>query len=93
VTYVEPVYPDPARKKDIRGQVRIDVFIGKDGHVQRVEPISGNPVLLEGARQAIMQWIYKPTLLNGEPIEANVEAELWFPKSMTPRRSGSIRCG
>jgi len=92
VAQVEPVYPDVAKKKGIRGQVRIDVFIGKDGHVQRLEPISGNPLLVEAARQAIMQWVYKPTLLNGEAIEVNIEAELWFPKSMAPRRR-SVRCG
>jgi TonB family protein len=60
VTQVEPVYPDAAKKQGIRGQVRIDVFIGKDGRVQRLEPISGNPVLVEAARQAIMQWVYNP---------------------------------
>ena len=92
VTQVETVYPDSAKKKGIRGQVRIDVFIGKDGHVQRLEPISGNPLLVEAARQAIVQWFFEPTLLNGEPVEVNIEAELWFPKSMAPRRR-RVRCG
>jgi TonB family protein len=92
VTQVEPVYPAAAKKKGVRGQVRVDVFIGKDGHVQRLEPISGSPVLVEAARQAIMQWVYKPTLRNGEPIEVNIEAEFWFPNSMGPRRTAA-RCG
>jgi protein TonB len=92
VTQVEPVYPDAAKKQGIRGQVRIDVFIGKDGRVQRLEPISGNPVLVEAARQAIMQWVYKPTLVNGEPIEVVIEAELWFPKFIAPRKR-NVRCG
>jgi hypothetical protein len=92
VTWVEPIYPEAAKKKDIRGEVRLDAVVGKDGHVLCLEPISGNQLLVDAAKHAMMQWVYRPTLLNGEPIEVVLEVKVWFPKSME-KRVRSIRCG
>lgn len=92
MTWVEPIYPDAAKKKGIRGEVRLDAVIGKDGHVLRLEPIGGNALLVDAAKHAITQWVYRPTLLNGEPIEVVLEVQVWFPKSME-KRSSSISCG
>src|SRR3974390_1616263 len=75
----EPVYPTTAKKKGIRGAVHLDVTIAKDGHVTNIQVISGNPILVEAAKSAVQQWIYRPTLLNGEPIEVIMEVCLFFP--------------
>jgi TonB family protein len=66
---VDPVYPSLAQQARIQGVVRFTAIIGKDGSVQSLTLVSGHPLLIESARQAVMQWVYKPTLLNGEPVE------------------------
>ncbi len=62
-----------AKKKGIQGAVRMDAVIGKNGRVVHLQSISGNPVLVDAAKDAVMQWVYRPTLLNGEPIEVIIE--------------------
>lgn len=69
ISKVDPVYPVSAKKKGIQGAVWLDAVIGKDGHVASVQSISGHPMLVDAAKGAVMQWFYRPTLLNGEPIE------------------------
>jgi hypothetical protein len=49
--------------------VWLDAVIGKRGHGASVQSISGNPVLVDAAKDAVLQWVYQPTLLNGEPME------------------------
>ena len=61
--------------------MRLDVTIGKDGHVIEVESISGNPALVDAAKQAVLQWAYTPTLLNGDPIEGIIEVDVPFGRS------------
>jgi len=69
VSKVEPVYPAAARRNGVQGAVWLDAVIGEDGRVVGVQPISGNPVLMDAAKGAVMQWVYRPTLLNGGPIQ------------------------
>ncbi len=66
---VDPVYPPLARQARIQGVVRFKVTIGKDGHVSNIVLVSGHPLLVEAAKEAVRQWIYRPTLLNGDPVE------------------------
>jgi len=66
---VDPVYPALAMQARIQGVVRFSAIIGKDGSIQDLTLVSGHPLLVESARQAVKQWIYRPTLLNGEPVE------------------------
>lgn len=66
---VQPQYPMEARAKGIRGEVILAVRIGRDGNVTQLVPISGDPILIEAAVQAVRQWKYKPYLVNGEPVE------------------------
>ena len=83
-----------AKKNGIQGSVRLDVVIGKDGHVVNVELVSGDPVLVGAAKHAVMQWVYRPTLLNGEPIEVVLEVHVLFvcPQStQAPPRSAAPR--
>jgi TonB family protein len=64
-----PIYPALAKQARIQGTVQFTAIIGKDGHIQNLELLSGHPLLVESAVQAVKLWEYKPTLLNGEPVE------------------------
>lgn len=66
---VAPVYPDQAKSAGIQGSVTLDVVIAKDGTVESVTPVEGHPLLVAAAVEAVQQWVYKTTLLNGQPIE------------------------
>ena len=55
-----------------------DTFIGKDGKIQNLRLVSGPPLLVDAARNAISQWVYKPTLLNESPVEVITEIEVNF---------------
>jgi TonB family protein len=57
---VDPVYPSLAEQSGIEGTVRFTVIIDKEGHVKNAQLISGHPVLVEAARDAVIQWVYKP---------------------------------
>ena len=86
VMRVDPVYPPRAKLKGIRGVVRFDATITKDGRVASLKLIRGNAALTRAAREAVTQWVFKPTLLNGEPIEVIVPTEIPFGVTLTPKR-------
>ena len=66
---VTPKYPTEAKAKRIQGKVVLDVTISPEGHVTSVTPVSGPAELIQSAVDAVKQWEYRPTLLNGEPVE------------------------
>jgi protein TonB len=68
ISLVTPVYPAEAKQKRIEGTVKLEVLIGKDGHVAQITPVSGPAELIQSATDAVLGWVYKPTLLNGEPV-------------------------
>jgi len=65
----EPQYPALARQMRIAGTVELEGVIGTDGHLRELRIVSGHPLLARAALQAVSQWIYRPTLLNGDPVE------------------------
>lgn len=65
---VRPKYPDVARHAGIEGAVRLRAIIDKDGTVQDVKVLSGPPVLAQAATEAVRQWRYQPTLMDGKPV-------------------------
>lgn len=73
-----PAYPVLAKRARIEGTVRLQAFIGKDGTVQRVEVLSGHAVLAQAAVEAVQQWRYKPTELNGEHVEVVTNIDVVF---------------
>jgi protein TonB len=75
---VDPVYPPLARQARIQGVVRFNVTIGKDGHVSNITLVSGHPLLVAAAKEALQQWIYRPTLLNGDPVEVTATVDVPF---------------
>lgn len=78
ITKVEPVYPPLARQAQVRGVVQFQVTIGRDGKVKNIQLLSGHPLLVVAATQALKQWVYRPTFVNGEAVEVVTHAELEF---------------
>ncbi len=81
VNKVDPVYPPLAQQARISGQVRFTVVIGKDGSIQNIQLVSGHPLLAAAARDAVSQYVYKPTLLNGNPVEVVTTVDVNFALS------------
>lgn len=75
---VEPVYPPLARLARVEGLVVLQAEINKDGTVERLELISGHPLLVSAAIDAVKQWIYKPYLLDGKAVKVDTEAAVNF---------------
>jgi TonB family protein len=73
-----PVYPLLAKQAGIQGVVKLSATIAKDGTMQHLEVISGHPLLITAAMEAVRQWVYKPTLLNGQPVEVQTEINVTF---------------
>jgi len=65
----EPQYPPLARQARVSGTVQLEGVIGTDGHMRELRIVSGHPLLVRAALDAVSRWIYKPTLLNGDPVE------------------------
>ena len=65
---VTPVYPAQAKQDHVQGSVQLQVVIDKRGHVEDISVLAGPEPLIQSAVDAVKQWTYKPTLLNGEPV-------------------------
>ncbi|HSH16804.1 MAG TPA: energy transducer TonB, partial [Verrucomicrobiae bacterium] len=76
-----PVYPPLARQARIQGTVRLQAIIAKDGSISQLEVVSGHPLLVQSALDAVRQWRYQPTLLNGEPVEVVTTIDVVFTLS------------
>jgi TonB family protein len=75
---VEPEYPDLAKQVRVKGVVRFSAVVGKDGTVESLKLLSGDPLLVEAATTSVQQWQYKPTLLNGEPVRVATTVDVNF---------------
>jgi TonB family protein len=74
---VAPVYPEAARAGKLQGAVLLDVEIGEDGSVTKIAPISGDPIFLQPAMDAVRWWRFQPYRLNGaaEAVKTTVSVE------------------
>ena len=75
---VMPVYPPLARLARISGTVRLEAVIARSGIIQSLKVISGHHLLVQAALEAVGQWTYQPTLLNGDPVEVLTQIEVNF---------------
>lgn len=75
---VQPVYPPLARSARIQGSVVLAAVISKDGTMENLKLISGHPMLVPAAIQAVSQWQYRPYVLNGEAIEVETQITVNF---------------
>lgn len=76
-----PAYPRLALTTHTQGTVRIQAIIGRDGAIRNLQIVSGHPLLIEAAKQAVLQWRYQPTLLNGQVVEVITEIDVNFSLS------------
>ena len=76
-----PVYPPEAKAAGVSGVVKLNAVIGADGTIKNLEVISGHPLLVPAALEAVKQWVYQPTLLNGSPVEVKTEISVNFTLS------------
>lgn len=77
----KPVYPPLAKQARIQGVVKLNAIIDKEGTIQQLTVVSGHPLLIPSALEAVRQWKYKPTLLNGEPVEVITQIDVNFTLS------------
>jgi protein TonB len=81
IRQVNPPYPPLARQARISGTVRLTAIIGRDGAIERLQLISGHPLLASAALEAVKQWVYRPTLLNEIPVEVITQIDVNFTLS------------
>ena len=74
----DPEYPKMAQQMGQKGVVELVATIGIDGKVKGVKVLKGPPMLQKAAQEAVMQWVYKPTLLNGTPVENETHISITF---------------
>lgn len=74
----QPEYPAIAKVAHISGTVVLHAIIAKDGTIQELEFVSGPPMLVKSAMDAVKQWRYKPYLLNGDPVEVETTINVDF---------------
>jgi TonB family protein len=75
---VEPDYPEEARQQQIQGAVVLGVRAGRDGSIQEVKLLSGQPLLADAAMAAVKQWRFKPLVVKGQTVEMQTTITLTF---------------
>lgn len=78
VRQIVPVYPSVAKTARVQGTVRFRVTIGADGQVKSVNPLGGPLPLVQSAADAVKQWRYQPTIVDGKPVEVVTEVDVQF---------------
>jgi protein TonB len=78
VRKVLPVYPALARSARIQGQVVLQAVISKQGVIEDLKVLSGHPLLVPAAKEAVRQWRYRPYVLNNEPVEVETQITVTF---------------
>jgi protein TonB len=66
---VTPTYPPLAKSARVQGTVEFRATISKDGAIENLQLVRGHPLLVNAAKEAVLQWRYRPTMLNGQPVE------------------------
>jgi protein TonB len=78
VNKITPIYPPIAKTAHVSGTVVLHAIISKDGSIQELQYISGPPLLMKAAMDAVKEWRYKPTMLNGDPVEVDTTIDVVF---------------
>ncbi len=84
VTFVQPLYPEAARRAGITGGVHVDITIDGTGRVVRASAISGPMILREAAESALRQWRFRPASMNGTPVASRRRFLLTFSAASPP---------
>lgn len=78
---VDPIYPPLAKQIHKEGRVELRAIIATDGTIQSLEVVGGDPIFFQSALEAVHQWRYKPTVLNGQPVQIDTHITVIY--SMT----------
>lgn len=74
----EPEYPADAISRGIEGDVELGMVIDREGNVMELRPRSGDPLLIEATVAAVRTWRFRPTKLNGRPVEVHMDVRYRF---------------
>jgi protein TonB len=75
---MRPVYPPIALRSGVQGTVKFNALIAANGTILSVEVLSGHPLLVGPATEAVGKWTYRPTLVNGQPVQVETDVEVVF---------------
>jgi TonB family protein len=81
ISQARPVYPPDAKSAHVQGKVSMQAVIGADGHVANLTVLSGDSMLVPSAVEAVSQWVYQQTLLNGVPVEVMTQIDVNYTLS------------
>jgi protein TonB len=73
-----PVYPPLARTARIQGPVVLQAVISRQGAIENLKVLAGHPLLVPAAVDAVRQWLYRPYVLNNEPVEVETQITVNF---------------
>jgi protein TonB len=74
----KPLYPQLAKSARVQGTIKLQAIIAVDGSIKNLRVMSGPPLLVNAAIDAVRRWQYKPTMLNGSPVEVITEIDVNF---------------
>jgi protein TonB len=78
---VEPHYPPLAIQIHKEGRVELHAVIDIDGRIRSLQAVGGDPLFYSSAIAAVQQWVYKPTFLNGQPVEVDTTITVIYSMS------------
>lgn len=78
IRQIGPGYPALARQQNVSGVVKLEITVAEDGSVWAAKVMTGNPLLAQGAAEAVKKWRYQPALVNGKPSSSTTEVEIKF---------------
>jgi protein TonB len=78
IAFAEPAYPAAAKTHRIEGKVLLDTVIDREGAIKDLSARTGHPWLAKSALETVRQWRYRPTTINGIPVEVQTEIEVTF---------------
>jgi protein TonB len=78
IQQVRPAYPALAIAARVQGPVVLNALISRSGTIENLRLVSGHPMLVQAAIDAVRQWRYRPYLLNGEPVEVETQITVNF---------------
>jgi protein TonB len=91
ISRVSPVYPSEALEQRISGTVYLEAIITAEGVVREIKLLQGDPLLAASALEAVQQWRYRPTFLNGRPVEVITQIKVVFAFTEPPEPRKSAR--
>ena len=78
IRQIKPPYPELAKRARIQGSVLLHAVISREGRIEQLQVVSGHPLLINAAVDAVKQWVYRPYILNGDPVAVDTQITVNF---------------